>query len=181
MEHRMNPTRLAAYDPQTHLVRVVIDTPAGSRNKYKFDPVTQLYCIARILPAGMHFPHDFGSIPGTVEPDGDPLDIMVLSEAPTFPGCLVTVRLLGVLRAQQREHGKEIRNDRLLGVAMTPVNESPLRELKSIARQQLEDIEGFFESYNRAQGRPFKITGRANARAAVATLARSIRRFSSGA
>ena len=104
----------------TGRIHVIIDTPAGSRNKYKFDPQLQLFRVSRILPIGMAFPYDFGSIPGTCAEDGDALDVLVLGLAPTFPGCLTTARLIGVLRAWQVEHGKRVTNDRLLAVAETP-------------------------------------------------------------
>ena len=109
-----DPMQLSTRDPKTHLVRVVIDTPAGSRNKYKFDPELGLFKISRILPVGMSFPFDFGSIPRTEAEDGDALDVLVLSEAPLFVGCLVHVHLIGVIRTTQTERGKSIRNDRLV-------------------------------------------------------------------
>ena len=109
-------------DPKTDLINVVVDTPRGSRNKYKYDEKLGVFRLSRVLPAGMAFPYDFGSIPRTRADDGDALDILVLVDAPTFPGCLLNVQLLGVLRAKQREKGKTVRNDRLIAVAQTPVN-----------------------------------------------------------
>lgn len=161
------------------LVNVVIDTPGGSRNKYKLDDELGVFRISRILPVGMSFPYDFGSVPGTCAEDGDPLDVLVLCPAPTFPGCLVTVRLVGILRAQQIESGKRIRNDRLVGVPVTSVNPAPIHELSEMEREQLHGIEEFFISYNRAQGRSFRITGHLGARAAESALERAIRAFTS--
>jgi inorganic pyrophosphatase len=126
-------------EPEGDRVHVVIDTPAGSRNKYKFDEKLGIFRLSRVLPAGLVFPHDFGSVPGTRAADGDPLDVLVLGLPPTFPGCLITVRLIGVLHARQVEHGKSIRNDRLIGVGETPVNVSPVRALEDI---ELEGIDG---------------------------------------
>lgn len=158
------------------LVNVVIDTPGGSRNKYKYDEELGTYRLSRILPAGMAFPFDFGAVPRTRAEDGDPLDVLVLVPAPTFPGCLVTVQLIGILRAEQVE-GRRIRNDRLVGVPVTSVNRAPIRELSQMDREQLHGIEEFFISYNRAQGRSFRITGRLGARAAEGALARAERAF----
>jgi inorganic pyrophosphatase len=158
---------------------VLIDTPAGSRNKYKFDATLGVYRVSRMLPAGAIFPYDFGSIPRTCAEDGDALDVLVLGLAPTFPGCLVTARLLGLLRAQQVEHGRSIRNDRLIAVAETEVNSSPLRELSALQPQELRAIEHFFESYNRFQGRKFRISGRGGCQSAQAALRRAERRFQS--
>lgn len=172
----MRPYEHEPRDPRSRAIRVVIDTPAGSRNKYKYDEDTGLFCVSRVLPAGMQFPHDFGSIPGTCAQDGDPLDVLVLGVAPTFPGCLVTVRLIGVLRAIQIERRRKVRNDRLIGVAITPVNRPAIAELSAIDREHLRDIEQFFVSYNRVHGREFSVTGRSGSRAAAVALARAERR-----
>ena len=161
-----NLMQLPARDPESGLVRVVIDTPAGSRNKYKFDAELEVFKLSRILPAGMTFPFDFGSVPGTRAEDGDALDVLVLGEASLFVGCLVHVRLIGVLRATQTERRVTIRNDRLVGALETPVNKAAFRELREVSRQNLRDIEHFFRSYNEAQGRRFEISGRGGAKAA---------------
>jgi len=168
---------LPATEPRSGRIYVVIDTPAGSRNKYKYDTALGVFRVSRVLPLGLGFPHDYGSIPATRGADGDALDVLVLGLAPSFPGCLVTARLLGVLKALQREAGRSIRNDRLIACAETPVNPATVRELRQLDPQQLRDIEHFFESYNRRQGREFRIIGWGNRRAAEALLARGRRAF----
>ena len=90
-------------------MRFVELAPRGSRNKYKVDEELGVLKLSRILPAGHSFPFDFGSIPGTRAEDGDALDVMVLAEEPSFPGCLLQVRLIGVLTGRQTEKGKTIR------------------------------------------------------------------------
>jgi inorganic pyrophosphatase len=162
-------------EPGGERVHVVIDTPAGSRNKYKFDEKLGLFRVSRVLPAGLVFPYDFGSVPGTRAADGDPLDVLVLGLPPTFPGCLITARMVGLLRARQVEHGKTVRNDRLIGVGETPVNQSSIRGLRDIEPEQLEAIARFFETYNAAQGRTFKISGRGDRSAAQAALKTAMR------
>jgi inorganic pyrophosphatase len=84
----------------------VIDTPAGSRNKYKYDTGLGASCISRRLPAGLCFPHDFGFIPQTCAEDGDALGVVVLDLEPTFPGCVVTVRPAAVQRAPPELHAQ---------------------------------------------------------------------------
>jgi len=170
-------SKIPARAGRSGLVNVVIDTPRGSRNKYKFDPALGLFRVSRVLPPGMSFPHDFGSVPGTRAQDGDPLDVLVLAAAPTFAGCLVTVRLIGMLRAQQVENGKRVRNDRLIGVIETPVNRAAITQLSELGTDELSGIEEFFVSYNRAQGRPFRVTGRLGAHAAEQALERAMRAF----
>ena len=170
----MNLMQLAPRDPDSGLVRVIIDTPRGSRNKYKFDEELTLFKLSRILPAGMSFPFDFGSIPCTRAEDGDALDVLVLNDAPLVVGCLVLVRLIGVIRATQTEGRRTLRNDRLLGVIETSVNQPAIRDLKELPKEQLRDIEHFFCSYNEAQGRRFVVTGRAGPKAAQQMLNRAM-------
>ena len=114
------PNQLPLRDRGSARVRVVIDTPAGSRNKYKYDTGLGAFCISRRLPAGLCFPHDFGFIPQTCAEDGDALDVVVLDLELTFPGCVVTVRPIRILKAQQTECGRSLRNDRLMGPAGRP-------------------------------------------------------------
>ena len=147
-------------------VHVIIDTPQGSGNKFKYDPALRIFKLSRTLPSGMHFPFDFGFIPGTVAEDGDALDVMVLVDAPSFVGCLMSVELLGVIGAIQKEGRHRIRNDRLVAVPVTPVNAPRYTDLAAVPRVLLEGIEHFFVAYNQAQGREFRVTGRRGASAA---------------
>ena len=89
--------------------------PAAAVPSFKYDAKGRCYRLGRLLPAGMSFPYNFGSIPRTRAEDGDPLDLLVLNTAAFFVGCLVHVRLVGLLVTEQTESGKTIRNDRLLG------------------------------------------------------------------
>jgi inorganic pyrophosphatase len=142
------------------LVHVVVDTPRGSRNKLKYDETLGCFKLSRILPVGHVFPYDFGSVPRTRAADGDALDVLVLLDAPTFCGCLVTVRLIGGLAAQQTEGRKTIRNDRLVAAPQTPTNPPAFRTLGDLGPARLDEIEHFFVSYNEVQGRTFQPTGR---------------------
>lgn len=74
------------------LVHVIIDTPQGSRNKYKYDEDLHCFKLSRVLPLGMCFPHDFGSIPSTAAADGDPLDVIVLVDTPGIAGCFYSAQ-----------------------------------------------------------------------------------------
>ena len=138
------------------LFHAVIDTPKGSRNKYAYDAELGQWKLKKVLPRGASFPYDFGFLPGTEAEDGDPMDVLVIMEQPAFPGCVVSVRLLGVLEARQTEGRKRIRNDRLVAVAVTEENPSPLRSLGQLGRQQVHELEQFFVSYNALLGRRFE-------------------------
>jgi inorganic pyrophosphatase len=83
--------------------RVIIETPKGSRNKFRYNPETRLFMLGGLLPEGMMFPFDFGFIPSTLGADGDPLDIIVMLDAPAHVGCLIEVRIIGVIMATQTE------------------------------------------------------------------------------
>jgi len=148
------------------LVHVLVDTPRGSSQKYKYDPQLRCFRLSRMLPAGMHFPCDFGSIPGTCAADGDALDVVLVSEHSSFVGCLVTACLIGTLEAAQREGRKTLRNDRLVGVPVTPVNPPRWHEIEELPATLLDELEQFFVSYNRAQGRTFEVLARRGAAAA---------------
>src|SRR5437660_7037069 len=90
-------------------IQIIVETPSGSRNKYKYDQKSKRLKLSKVLPEGMIFPYDFGFIPGTKAEDGDPLDVLVLVDAPTFPGCEVEARVIGVIKANQKEGEKENR------------------------------------------------------------------------
>jgi inorganic pyrophosphatase len=157
------------------LVHVIVDTPKGSGNKFKFDPKLRLFKLSRVMPLGLHFPCDFGAVPSTAAADGDALDVAIFSEHPSFPGCLLTVRLIGVLEAEQTEKGRTIRNDRLIAVPETPVNKPQARQLRDLPRGSIPELEQFFVGYNRAHGRHFKPLGRRGPRYAEQLLRAAIR------
>jgi inorganic pyrophosphatase len=157
-----NPiSRLPARNPQSKDWNVVIETPKGCRNKYKFDDETGVFALGGVLPAGAVFPFDFGYIPATRGEDGDPLDVLILMDEPAFVGCVVPARLIGVIEAEQTEKdGKRERNDRLIAVATHSHDDHDLRSLKDVAGNLLDEIEHFFVSYNEARGKRFKALGR---------------------
>jgi inorganic pyrophosphatase len=147
---------LPAVDPDSGYVNVVVDTPKGSRNKYKFDEQNEQWRLSKILPQGTTFPYDFGFIPSTHGEDGDPVDVLLLSDEPSFPGCVVPARLIGVIEAEQTEGGKTIRNNRLVAVVETPYNPAEYHSLEEVNQQRLDEIEAFFIFYNQMEGRQFK-------------------------
>src|SRR5262245_60179037 len=168
---------LSARESDTGLVRVGVDTAKGSRNKYKYDETLGLYRLSKVLPLGSAFPYDFGFIPSTRAADGDPLDVLVLGEEALFPGCLVTVRLVGVLEAEQTEHGTTFRNDRLLGAIEPTLNRPTIQTLEDLRSEHLEEIESFFKAYNHLEGRHFQPLGRHGPAMAERLLADGIQRF----
>ena len=101
-------TRIPSHDPDTGLVHVIIDTPKGSRAKYKYDEKTGLFHVSKLLPLGACFPYNFGFVPSTSGEDGDALDMLVLMGEPVVIGCIVPILLIGVLTAEQtKRNGKQ--------------------------------------------------------------------------
>src|SRR5712672_3439214 len=131
-------------DQKKSTCRAIIETPKGCRNKFDYDPESNLFKLRGLLPEGMMFPFDFGFIPSTLGDDGDPLDIMVLMDAPAHMGCLIDVRIIGVITAKQREKGKTETNDRLLGVAVHSYDHQDLDTIKDVRKTLLDQVEEFF-------------------------------------
>jgi inorganic pyrophosphatase len=151
------------------LIQAIIETPRGSQNKYDFDPKQSVFILSKTLPMGTVFPFDFGFIPGTLGEDGDPLDILVIMEDPSYPGCLIRVRLLGVLEARQEDKkGKKIRNDRLVGVSDCSVLYNGIKNIDDLNKSMVTEIENFFIDYNKHEGKTFKPSGWKNAKKAMA-------------
>lgn len=149
---------LEAFDEGLKCVNVIIEAPKGSHFKYVYTPELGLFRIKRALPRGMVFPFNFGFIPGTQGADGDPLDILIVNDEPISIGCLVRVRLLGVVEAEQTEHGKTFRNDRLVGAVMD--EETPQEYLHVVFDSRyLKPIEFFFVTYNKLSKKEFKVLG----------------------
>src|SRR5205814_8897118 len=109
---RLKP--LAADDKR--MLRVVIETPKGSRNKFAFDPEEHIFELKKVLPVGMTFPYDFGFVPSTKAEDGDPIDVLVLMDEPAFPGCALSCRPIGVIEGEQGNKNKKERNDRIVAI-----------------------------------------------------------------
>src|SRR5436853_4182686 len=128
-------------DQKKCLCRAIIETPKGCRNKFNYDPDSGLFTLAGLLPEGMMFPFDFGFIPSTLGEDGDPLDILVLLDAPAHVGCLIEVRIIGVITAEQSEDGKKETNDRLLGVAIHSYDHEDLTSIDDVSKTLLTQLE----------------------------------------
>jgi inorganic pyrophosphatase len=132
--------------------------------------------LGGLLPEGMMFPFDFGFIPSTLGEDGDPLDILVLMDAPAHVGCLIDVRLVGVISAEQSEGGKKETNDRLLGVAIHSYDHEDVATIDDVSKTLLSQVEEFFVSYNKQRGKKFKVTGTSGPKKAIRFLKTGIKK-----
>ena len=157
--------------------QAIIETPKNRRNKFDYDPKTNLFKLGGLLPEGMAFPFDFGFIPSTLGGDGDPLDVMVLMDEPAHVGCVLDVRIIGVIQAKQTQNGKTEENDRLLAVAVHSYAHEDLESLRDVNKSLLDQIDEFFISYNKMRGKKFKIKKRAGPKQAVAILKDGIKAY----
>jgi inorganic pyrophosphatase len=136
-------------------ITVIIETPKGKN--YKCDIEQGYIKLKKVLPAGLIFPYDFGFIPGTIGGDGDPVDVMVISEIETFSGCAIDCRIIGGLKAVQTERdGIKTRNDRLFAIPEISEQYAAIQELKDFPQEVLSQLEQFFVNYNEQAGKIFK-------------------------
>jgi inorganic pyrophosphatase len=137
--------------------RAIIETPAGSRAKYKFNEDCAAFELSKLLPASMSFPMNFGFVPSTHAEDGDPLDILVLSEISLPMGCMAKVRLVGAMLAEQTKGQDTVRNDRLIGRLLDGTRYSGVDEMDQLGKSFTDELERFFTTYNELRGRRFKV------------------------
>ncbi len=141
-------------------IDVVIETPKGSAQKYDYVPNTPFFKLKKILPSGMVFPYDFGFVPKTKGEDGDPLDVILISEFNSFPGIIIKCRLIGGIKAEQSEEEgskKMIRNDRFLAIPKCSNIFQNIGKMEELPVQITDDLEEFFVDYNKLEGKKFKV------------------------
>jgi inorganic pyrophosphatase len=122
---------------------VTVEIPKGQRNKYEMDHETGRIRLDRMLFTSTRYPADYGFIAGTLAEDGDPLDALVLLDEPTFPGCLIQCRAIGMFRMRD-ENG---RDDKILTVAATDPRMAHLKDIADVSEFELLEIRHFFEVY----------------------------------
>lgn len=166
MKSLRNPTKLKPME-KGDIVQVIVETPAGSRNKFSFDVEQGIFAHKKTLPAGMSFPYDFGFLPQTKAPDGDPIDVLLLMDEPAFPGISVRGRLIGVIEGQQLEGKKKTRNDRLVVVSEATHRYQNVRKLNDLPDRWTEELEEFFVNYHDLEGKRYQLLGTKGVREAM--------------
>ena len=159
-------TQIRPMSQDDGLLKVVIETPKGSHNKYSFDHEENVFQLSKVLPAGMVFPYDFGFVPNTCAQDGDPVDVLVLMDEPAFPGCVIKCRLIGAIKGEQKEDGEKIRNDRLVAVEEKSHIYSDVTDIEDIPEQLMREICEFFVNYHELQGKKYRLLGNVGAKKA---------------
>lgn len=155
------------------IVDVTVEVPKGSRNKYELDHDTHRFALDRMLFSAMHYPGDYGFVEGTLAEDGDPLDALVVLGEPTFPGCVIGTRIVGIFHMTD-EKGPD---DTLVGVPDSDPIWAHVHDVDDLPQHLLDEIEHFFAVYKDLEAKDVTTRGFSAREAALAELRRSQRRF----
>lgn len=150
----MDLNRIPA-QPKPGLINVLIEIAGGSKNKYEYDKDLQAFALDRVLYSSVQYPYDYGFVPNTLADDGDPLDGMVIMDEPTFPGCVIAARPIGML--EMIDGGD--RDEKILCVPDKDPRYAHIHSLKDVAPHRLNEIAEFFRSYKNLEKKVTEIRG----------------------
>ncbi len=156
--------------PSLKTVQAVIETPKGSRNKYEYNTDKRIFVLKRVSNSPFQYPTDYGMIPQTMGDDGSPLDIMVMMRQPTFPGCIIECRPIGVMKMTD---GGE-RDDKILAIPLNYPGFKDVNDIPDVQPSFLEGIEHFFRGYKKLEGKTTEVLGWKNADKALEAIEHSI-------
>jgi len=151
------------------LIEVFVEIPRGSRNKYEIDKVRGVLTLDRVLYSSVHYPTDYGFVVDTLADDGDALDALVVVDEPTFPGCHIIARPIGVLDMQD-EKGQD---QKILAVPVGDPRFSSIRDLQDIDQHWLREIENFFQTYKALEDKWTDVVGWEDAAAAARVISQA--------
>jgi inorganic pyrophosphatase len=170
----IHPWRDIAPGPHPpELVTAVIEIPRGSRNKYELDKETGMMKLDRVLYSAVHYPGDYGFIPRTLHEDGDPIDILVRINEPTFPGCQIECRPIGVLRMLDKGEP----DDKVLAVPASDPFHNEYFDIADIPQHYLKEVEHFFHIYKDLEGKRVQVVGWDKSEVAMQLIEESIERY----
>ncbi|NPV66423.1 MAG: inorganic diphosphatase [Anaerolineae bacterium] len=129
------------------IVYCIVEIPKGSRNKYEYSKTAGVIKLDRVLYSPLHYPSDYGLIPRTFYPDGDPLDIMVMINEPTYPGCVIEARPIGMFQMIDRN----MPDDKILAVPATDPIFDDYHDLADVPRHFLAEVAHFFATYKQLE------------------------------
>jgi inorganic pyrophosphatase len=158
------------------VVNMVVEIPRGGDNKYEYDKKLHVFRLDRKLYSPVHYPGDYGFIPGTLSEDGDPLDVLVLVDSPSFPGCVIEVRPIGVL--EMLDQGAK--DEKILGVQTQNPRYRDIRNYSEIYPHVLREVDHFFAIYKNLEGKRTEMIGWHNAHHARKVISESLERFRVG-
>jgi inorganic pyrophosphatase len=148
---------------RTGAFNAIVETQRGSRVKFSYDTETGQFRAKKLLALGYVFPFPFGFLPSTRGADGDPIDVLLLTDAVLPMGTLVELKPLGIIEIEQNEDGRRVRNDRLLGAPLLEGDEGRIERLSEVSERLVYEIEEFLVGYQRAENKQVRIIGRGDA------------------
>ncbi|GBC98872.1 Inorganic pyrophosphatase [bacterium HR17] len=160
-------------DKAPHQFHAVVEVPKGSQNKYEYDKRLNIFKLNRTLYSPVHYPGDYGFIPSTLADDGDPLDVLVLVDEPSFPGCVLVARPIGLL--DMVDEGEP--DEKVLAVPVNNPRYDTVQAYGDILPHMLREIEHFFRIYKELEGKTVVTNGWRDATAAMETIRRCHERF----
>jgi inorganic pyrophosphatase len=169
-----NLTKLPIWADENH-VYAVVETPRGSSVKLEFDPKLHAFTLAKPLIAGLTYPYDWGFIPSTKADDGDPLDVLIIHDAATYPGLVLKCKPIGVLELEQTSNGKTERNDRVFAVPDRAPFEGHLQDIRRLPKRAISELETFFRATDALESKKLRFRGWSGPAKAVKTIKRAAR------
>ena len=154
-------------------IEVVIEIPRGARNKYEYDDKRGIIRLDRVLYSSVHYPTDYGFVPETLAEDGDHLDILVLIDEPTFPGCYVTVRPIGLLN--MLDYNGE--DQKILAVTERDPRFERIHDIDDVSPHWLKEIKNFFDTYKTLEEVQTQVMGWDHADAAMRVIEECRKRY----
>jgi inorganic pyrophosphatase len=168
-----NYLNLPVGDQAPQIITAVIEIPQGGINKYEYDKKLHVFRLDRNLYSPVHYPGDYGFVPQTLAQDGDPLDILVLGDAPTFPGCIYHARVIGLF--EMLDQG--IKDEKVLAYATGNARFTDIENYSDVPAHILREIAHFFEIYKDLEGKRTEVLGWKDRAAAYQTIEAAHQRY----
>jgi inorganic pyrophosphatase len=140
-------------------IHTIVETPRGSRSKLEFDQKLKVFTLAKPLLAGLTYPYDWGFIPSTKAEDGDPLDVLIIHDAATYPGIVLRSAPIGILEVLQTSKGKQERNDRIFAVPARSPFEGDIQDIRDLPARAIQELEKFFEATDALENKKLEFLG----------------------
>ncbi len=171
-------TRSSLYDLDPgrdcpHVVRMIVEIPKNASNKYEYDPQAQAFRLDRALYSPVHYPGEYGFVPGTISEDGDPLDVLCLVEHPTFTGCVIEVRPIGVLNMIDQTQT----DTKIIAVPLKDPDFEQVHAIEDLAPHVMQAFEHFFAIYKELEGKKVETRGWRGKEDAFEAITTSRRRY----